>query len=108
MIDIQDYHAGGEAALQDPTATHEEVEKQFMDKLARVITHAEEALQAGTHNIDSDQFFGYRGDFLDLMEDPQMRDWLEHMRRLSRAPYRRFAVSDDPEPEPEDEDAVEA
>lgn len=102
-IDIIDYNAGDETSLQDPTDPYDQVEKVFMDKLAKAITHAEEALQAGTVDIDGDEFIDRRGDFLDLMDDPQIVTWLQWMRQVNRAPFRKFAVDLTPPP-PEEED----
>lgn len=101
-IDILDYHAGDENQLQDPTATHEEVEKAFMNTLAKIITFAEEALQSGAESVDSDEFYLKRGDFLDAIADPQFHDWITHMRLVQRAPFRRFPVRDEPEQEDAD------
>jgi hypothetical protein len=98
-ISIGNYVEGVEPQLQDPTDPYEQVERKFMDKLARIITRAEEALQAGTSDVDSDEFYGYRGDFLDLLEDQQLVAWLQHMRVIRRAPFRRFKVKDEPEEE---------
>lgn len=105
-VDILDYNAGDENQLQDPTDPYESVEKAFMDKIGKLITFAEEAMQAGTHNINTDEFYDKRGDFLDLAEDPQVRDWLHHMRLHNRVPFRRFTVADDPQSEAEDAESV--
>lgn len=94
-IDIVDYHAGDEADLQDPTATHEEVERAFMDKLALTITQFEEVLNAGQAELslgDLHQFIDARGNALDALDDPQLVEWLNVMRLASRCPYRKFAV----------------
>ena len=102
-IDIQDYQAG-EELLQDPTDPNETVERTLMNKLAFMITLGEEALNAEGTQIDPEEFMMRRGEFLDCLNDQQIADWLGRMRQLTRCPYRRFAVKDDPEPEIEDVD----
>jgi len=91
-IAIEDYVPDQEVQLEDPTDPYDQVEKAFMDKLAKMITHGEEALQAGDYSLDSDEFFDRRGSFLDLLDDPQVAEWLNYMRTRARAPYRRFSV----------------
>lgn len=96
-ISIGDYTAGGGVELQDPTDPYESVERQFMNKLAAIITLAEEALQSGVSDVDSDEFYAGRGDFLDAIADPQFHDWIQHMRVIRRAPFRAFRVLDEEE-----------
>lgn len=94
-IDIVDYHAGDETDLQDPTVTTEEVDRSFMDKLANTVTRFEEVLNAGSQDIsirDLTDFVNARGDALDMLDDPQIAEWLAKMREVSRCRYRRFAV----------------
>ena len=94
-IDVVDYHAGDETDLQDPTATHEEVARDFMDKLAKTITRFEEVLNAGQADVslrDLSNFINARGDALDMLDDPQLAEWLNAMRLASRCPYRKFSV----------------
>ena len=94
-IDVVDYHAGDETDLQDPTVTSEEVDRSFMDKLAATITRFEEVLKAGNADIsirDLSDFINARGDALDMLDDPQLAEWLNAMRQASRCPYRRYAV----------------
>lgn len=98
-ISIGNYVEGQDVELEDPTDPYERVERRFMDKLARIITRAEEALQSGVGDVDSDEFYAKRGDFLDAIADPQFNDWIQHMRVIRRAPFRTFAVIDDSEDE---------
>ncbi len=95
-IDIVDYHKGDAGDLQDPTATHEEVARDFMDKLANTITRFEEVLDAGRAELslgDLHKFINCRGNALDMLDDPQIQEWLSMMRTASRCPYRRFPIS---------------
>lgn len=95
-IDVADYVEGQEPILQDPTATTEEVDRDFMDKLAKAITTFEEVLNAGQADVslgDLRKFLDARGNALDVLDDPQLAEWLDHMRQTSRCPYRKFAVS---------------
>ena len=95
-IDVEDYVEGQEPNLQDPTAPTEEVDRDFMDKLAKTITLFEEVLNAGSADVslgDLRAFLDARGNALDALDDPQLMEWLDHMRQCSRCPYRRFPVS---------------
>ena len=95
-IDIVDYHAGNETDLQDPTVLTEEVDRNFMDKLALTITRFEEVLNAGQADVslgDLRAFLDARGNALDALDDPQLAEWLDRMRQTTRCPYRKFSVS---------------
>ena len=95
-IDVEDYVEGQEPDPQDPTVTTEEVDRDFMDKLAKTITMFEEVLNAGQAELslgDLHQFIDARGNALDALDDVQLNEWLDHMRQSSRCPYRRFPVS---------------
>lgn len=94
-IDVTDYVEGQEPVLQDPTAPTEEVDRDFMDKLARVLTTFEEALDAGKADLslnDLRAWLDARGSALDELDDPQLAEWLKYMRESSRCRYRRFSV----------------
>lgn len=102
-IIINDYHAEDAAEVQDPYAP-EAVERPFMNKLGTLVTYAEEALQAGEMDVNSDEFYDRRGNFLDLLNDPQMQQWLMWMRQQKRCPFRRFSLAaEDPETDDADE-----
>lgn len=95
-IAVEDYVADKEPELTDPTDPYEQVDRDFMDQLAKLLTKVEEVLQVGTYELslaDMGKFISARGDVLDLLEDPVLAGWLDHMRQTARCPYRRFAVS---------------
>ncbi len=94
-IDIQDYQEGVEPDLQDPTALTEEVDKAFMDKLAKTVTKFEEVLCVGSGDLslnDLHKWIDVRGDALDMLDDLEIAEWLTHMRQISRCPFRKFGV----------------
>lgn len=94
-IAVEDYVEGQEPTLQDPTVASEEVDRDFMDKLAATITRFEEVLNAGSADVslgDLSDFIDARGNALDMLDDPQLAEWLNAMRQASRCPYRRFPV----------------
>jgi len=94
-ISVVDYHAGDETDLQDPTDPNETVDRKLMDKLALTITRFEEFLSAGNEDFsirDLSDFIATRGNALDMLDDPQIAEWLLHMRDTSRCRYRKFAV----------------
>ena len=76
-----------------PAATTEPVKKTFMNKLAKLLTKAEEALGQGDSEVDISLLAANRGDLLDLLDDPEIFEWLKKMRDSSRCPYRRWQVS---------------
>ena len=95
-IAIQDYESGDVNDLQDPTDPYEQVDREFMNQLAQLITKFEEVLDVGNGDMvlsDIGKFIAMRGDALDLIEDPVMSAWLDNMRQTARCPFRRFAVS---------------
>lgn len=95
-IAVVDYVEGQEPVLDDPTALTEEVNRDFMNKLALTITRFEEVLGAGNADMslgDLHKFIDARGNALDMLDDPQLQEWLDKMRTSSRCPFRRFAVS---------------
>ena len=96
-IDVVDYHAGSEMDLVDPTDPHEKVERQFMDRVAKTLTRMEEVLLAGDADMslsDLSKFLEARGEALDMLDDPEISGWLDHMRQMQRCPFRKFAVRD--------------
>ena len=94
-IDVVDYHAGDETALQDPTVKTEEVDRNLMDKLALTVTRFEEVLNAANADFsirDLSDFVDARGEALDMLDDPLIADWLQDMRTKSRCRFRKFSV----------------
>ena len=79
--------------LASPVATTEPVKKTFMNKLAKLLTKTEEALGQGDSEVDVSLLAANRGDLLDLLDDPEVFEWLKKMRDSSRCPYRRWQVS---------------
>lgn len=94
-IDVQDYHTGDPVNLQDPTDPNEQVERVLMDKLGEFVTRAEEVMNLGTAELDSEKFIMARGELLDLFQDQTLNTWLQRMRRLSRIRFRIYPVADD-------------
>lgn len=81
--------------IDDPTALTEEVDRAFMNKLAKTITRLEEVLNVGQADLsinDIGVFLDARGNALDMLDDPQLAEWLDKMRQVSRCPFRRFSV----------------
>ena len=93
-IIVENYVPGMEPPVQDPTAKDEQVETQFMNKLALILTKAEEVSGRGDSDVGVVHFFYTRGDLLDLLDDPQVQEWLKWMRECARCPARRYTVGD--------------
>lgn len=92
---IQDYVAGQELEAVDPTDPFESVERAFMDKLAHMVTTAQNMLSYGDAEVVlDDSFYLQRGEFLDLLQDPQISEWLRWMRLQNRAKFQTYAVGD--------------
>jgi hypothetical protein len=89
---IQDYNADEELSEpQDPNGPME-VEASLLELLAKAVTHAEEAVQVGEWSVDSDEFYLRRGDFLDVLDNPMVAEFLDYMRKQNRCPFKRFPV----------------
>ena len=94
-IAVEDYVADQEPELTDPTDPHEQVDRDFMDKLGEFITRVEEVVDAGNGDLrlaDLSKFITARGNVLDMLDDPQLQAWLDHMRQTARVRYRRYTV----------------
>jgi hypothetical protein len=78
--------------LGDPTSNTDEMESSLVNKLAKMITYAEEALQSGDGSVDSDEFFNKRGNFLDMLDDEEIAEFMDVMRKQGRAPFKRYGV----------------
>ena len=89
---IQDYNPNQAVEPAHPDAP-ELVPPRFLDKLARLITLAEEMSQEGEFELDSDEFFNRRGLFLDALNDTEVADWLTSMRKVNRCPFRRYRIT---------------
>jgi hypothetical protein len=95
QIDILDYEAGDETNLQDPTDPHEKVERAWLDKIAKLLTHIEEVLDVGNTELritDVNKFILARADVLDSFDSPEISGWLDYMRKMNRCPYRKFPI----------------
>ena len=95
-IQTEDYVEGQEPNMNDATAPFEEVDRKFMDKLAKLVTKFEEVLDVGNGDLrlgDLHKYIEARGNALDLMDDPELTAWLDHMRQTARCPFRKFAIS---------------
>lgn len=64
------------------TDTNEPVEKELLNKLALMITRAEECFAED----------GERNAFVDMLDDPTVAQFLDGMRKSGRCPFRRFPV----------------
>ncbi len=94
-IAIADYDGDNEVELQDPTALTEEVDKAFMNKLAKTLTRFEDVLAVGQADLnlnDIHRFIDARGEALDQLDDLEIAEWLNHMRKTARCPFRRFTI----------------
>lgn len=91
---VEDYVEGMDAPVSDPTAPDEQVQTNFMNKLALILTKAEEVSGRGDSDVGIVHFINTRGDLLDMLDDPQVQEWLAWMRECARCPARRYQVSD--------------
>lgn len=83
-----------ELPFQDTTISEMTVGMTLLEKLGKAITYAEEALQAGEMSVDTDEFFDRRGNFLDILQDQQIAEFLRMMRNTGKVPFRSYAVKD--------------
>lgn len=93
-IIVEDYVEGMEAPVSDPTTKDEQVETAFMNRLALIVTKAEEVLGHGDSDVGIMHFMNTRGDLLDMLDNPQIQEWLKWMRECARCPARRYTIGD--------------
>ena len=97
-VEIQNYDPDNpDMIVQDPTDPEETVQRSLVDKLGFVLTKVEELLLRGDAEMTLGQLASYfesRGEVLDLLDDPEIQEWLLSMRERNRTPFRKFAVSD--------------
>lgn len=84
---VENYEAGVEIPVDDTPPE----KKRLENKIGKLLTLVQEVLNHGEAHVEPD--FNYRrGEVLDYFDDPEVAEWLDHLRREGRVPFRRFPV----------------
>lgn len=97
---IQDYHAGMEI-VDTEAETEEQINGKLLNLLAKAVTHADELSDTARDLIynsdfseeDKQRFSQRLGEFLDMLDNPAVADFLDRMRKTSRCPFKRYGVT---------------